>query len=328
MTPQSPNLAELAKFYDERYKHSYMESLPKPWVRQVEDTLAEISTPVEDLLDYGCGQGTWTPVLAKRFPDARLCGVDISEQAIIKARQKFPDCDFRVFDGSFAPFESESFDMIFSFHVLEHVADLKITVADLSRLARKNGCIAAILPCGNEGSFEERLVRQIEDGREVSVDRSGRFFYEDPSHLRRLRTNELVRLFAENDVLLCSAFYANQFWGTLAWITRMGSGFVRELCDYQRGRTRGARIRLRVLRLLLIPLALAMQVHTTARMSRIVTRRTKLPKRLILLSVIPLKIIIYPFAKIIEWLSFLEWRFRRMRPNGSAQYLIFRKGGS
>jgi SAM-dependent methyltransferase len=194
MKAKPPCLAELSKFYDERYASSYMETLPRSWVRQVEDTLAEVSAPVDRLVDYGCGQGTWIPVLTERFPGVTICGIDISEQAIIKAKEKFPDYDLRVFDGSLAPFEPESFDMVFCFHALEHVTDLKRTVADLSRLVRKDGRIVAILPCGNDGSFEERLVRQIKDGREVSTDGGIRFFYEDPGHLRRLRTDELVRL--------------------------------------------------------------------------------------------------------------------------------------
>lgn len=302
-----------------------MESLYKRWVQQVEDTLAEISTPIESILDYGCGQGTWAPVLAKRFPTAKLRGIDISEQGIIKAKERFPNHDFRIFNGSSAPFESESFDVVFSFHVLEHVADLKMSVADLARLVRRNGYIVAALPCGNEGSLEERLVRQIEGGRDFSNDHSGRFFHEDPAHLRRLSTDELVRLFAEKDVSLWRAFYADQLWGSIAWFTWMGTDFIRLLCDPSRARTPRAGAVLRMLRWFFIPLAFAMRVHKTDRLSRIVERDTKMSKRVKLLAVVPLKVLAFPLVTIIEFLASLEWRFRRTRPNGSAQYLILRR---
>jgi SAM-dependent methyltransferase len=325
MTAESPNLHELGTFYDERYERGYMEAVSKDWLRQVSDTLVEVSVPVKDLLDYGCGQGTWIPVLANRFSGARISGVDVSERAITMARDKFPAVDFRCFDGILAPYESESFDMIFCFHVLEHVVDLKATIADLSRLVRRNGVIVAILPCGNQGSLEERIVRQTQDGWEVSVEGSRRFFYEDAGHLRRLTTHELVKCFEEVGVSLSNAFYANQFWGGIARIARFGPRFIPYLCDYRRGRSMSARIRLLFLQALLVPIAFARRFHNIKRLHRILRRDVPLGKRLGLLLVVPVKIAASAVVLFFDAAAEVEWRRRRADPRGSAQYLILRR---
>jgi SAM-dependent methyltransferase len=48
------------------------------------------------LLDLGCGEGAFTQALASRSRAQKVLGVDISEQAIQKARQSFPKLQFQA----------------------------------------------------------------------------------------------------------------------------------------------------------------------------------------------------------------------------------------
>lgn len=50
--------------------------------------------PVHSVLDVGCGAGFVTAALRRRFPSARVVGVDLAELAIQFAKQRFPDCQF------------------------------------------------------------------------------------------------------------------------------------------------------------------------------------------------------------------------------------------
>jgi hypothetical protein len=43
------HIRDLAAFYDERYELGYMKAVSKDWLRQVSDTLVQVSVPVEDL---------------------------------------------------------------------------------------------------------------------------------------------------------------------------------------------------------------------------------------------------------------------------------------
>jgi len=48
------------------------------------------------ILDVGCGKGTFTHLLKKH--NNQVVGIDVSETAIRKARESFPDIDFRCGD--------------------------------------------------------------------------------------------------------------------------------------------------------------------------------------------------------------------------------------
>jgi trans-aconitate 2-methyltransferase len=85
MSAQSDwNAAQYLKFEGER-------SLP------IRDLIAKI--PLDSpkhVVDLGCGTATSTAVLAQRYPDAQLKGIDSSPNMIAKARETLPSVDFAV----------------------------------------------------------------------------------------------------------------------------------------------------------------------------------------------------------------------------------------
>lgn len=50
------------------------------------------------IVDVGCGLGVFTAHIKALNPQARVCGLDISESAIRKARLRAPDCQFERWD--------------------------------------------------------------------------------------------------------------------------------------------------------------------------------------------------------------------------------------
>jgi len=74
----------------------------------------------ERILDYGCGHGRLSAILAPRF-FAKVYGIDIVPWAIEKAKEACPIGIFQVFDGLTIPFPDFFFDAALSWTVLQHI---------------------------------------------------------------------------------------------------------------------------------------------------------------------------------------------------------------
>ena len=77
----------------------------------------EVSPSPERVLDVGCGTGAGTLFLAREFPQARVRGVDISEEMVHRAVAKVgldPEgrIAFRAADAAALPYADESFDLV------------------------------------------------------------------------------------------------------------------------------------------------------------------------------------------------------------------------
>src|SRR2546427_2739888 len=80
---------------------------------------------VRQVIDLGCGPGNSTRVLAERWPDAQITGLDDSASMIEDARRKQPHHQWIVEDitrWAEKP-SSEAFDLVFSNAALQWVSD-------------------------------------------------------------------------------------------------------------------------------------------------------------------------------------------------------------
>ena len=71
------------------------------------------------ILDVGCGKGTFTHLLKKQ--NNRVVGIDLSEVAIRKARESFPDIDFRCMGVEQLTELQETFDAVVVMGTLAYV---------------------------------------------------------------------------------------------------------------------------------------------------------------------------------------------------------------
>jgi len=205
------------EFYDGRYAKGYMEAWPIDKKTRVFEVIKGLHLPEKgEALDFGCGNGVFTQVLKQALPHWRVYGCDISEIAVGNAKRNNPGCTFFV-EGSRA-YQEKKFDFIFSHHVLEHVLDIKETVLEITGRTNNNASMLHILPCGNRDSFEWQICQLVNGG--IDEKRGNVFFFEYEGHLRRMTTESCVFEFKNSAFMLKQAFYSNQYYGALNWITR------------------------------------------------------------------------------------------------------------
>lgn len=128
--------------------------------RPVRDLVAALpSRDVQVAIDLGCGPGNSTEVLADRFPQARVSGLDNSEDMLAAARERLPGTRFELGDiGAWNPVES--FDVILANASLQWLPDHAALYPRLvSRLA-PGGSLAVQTP-DNLEEPAHRLAREV-----------------------------------------------------------------------------------------------------------------------------------------------------------------------
>jgi len=107
--------------------------------------MADLATvqPGQRVLDVGCGPGALTAELVARFGPAAVAAVDPSEPFVASARSRFPDVDVRLASAEQLPFEDASFDATVAQLVVHFMTDPIAGLAEMRRVTRSNGVIAA-----------------------------------------------------------------------------------------------------------------------------------------------------------------------------------------
>jgi SAM-dependent methyltransferase len=95
------------------------------------------------VLEIGCGPGSLTSVLAARFGAASVAAVDPSEPFVAACRARVPGADVRVGGGESLPFADGTFQGALSQLVLSFVREPDRLAAELSRVVRRGGTVAA-----------------------------------------------------------------------------------------------------------------------------------------------------------------------------------------
>jgi ubiquinone/menaquinone biosynthesis C-methylase UbiE len=106
-------------------------------------------TPGLKVLDVGSGPGHTTLELARRVgPTGKVTGVDINREFVARAdkRAKNAGLNAEYVQSAFPPlkFPEGSFDRVWSKNVLEYVDSAADTVAEMARVTRSGGVVAAV----------------------------------------------------------------------------------------------------------------------------------------------------------------------------------------
>lgn len=121
----------------------------------------EVSEP-RRVIDLGCGPGNSTAVLAGRWPNAELMGLDSSAEMIAAARRETPDRSWIT--GDIVQFASgaaqQSFDIVFSNAALQWVPEHAALFPKLLSLVAAGGALAVQVP-NNLDAPPHRIAREL-----------------------------------------------------------------------------------------------------------------------------------------------------------------------
>ena len=99
---------------------------------------------IQRSLEFGCGYGRLSPTFASM--SERHTGIDINAEALSAARVAYPDLDFQQSSGSELAFPDDTFDLVATWTVLQHVRPERIDGV-LSEIKRVLGPDGQLLLC-------------------------------------------------------------------------------------------------------------------------------------------------------------------------------------
>jgi SAM-dependent methyltransferase len=133
-----------------------------PWL------VAQITWPSNgNVLDVGCGPGWMWEQASRDLPAGlRLTLSDLSPAMVRSAAQRarglsrFASVEAREGDAQELPFPDETFDVVVANHMLYHVPEPSLAVAQIARVLRAHGCLLA----ATNGAGNLRELRELSAG--------------------------------------------------------------------------------------------------------------------------------------------------------------------
>lgn len=162
---------------------------------------AGLDDPARDVrdvrvLDYGCGNGRYLQALATVVPVENLQGLEVDPARVEQVRALGIACDVIVKGEPELRFADESFDVVFSSNVIEHIPrrDYLAVLREIRRVLRPGGRFVV----GTPNYPAKRLYDMV---KAVDPGPWRYYLFDDPTHCNKLGFGRLERdlrpLFAE-----------------------------------------------------------------------------------------------------------------------------------
>ena len=133
-------------------------------LRPAMDLLGRIDLESPGLVyDLGCGTGNTTKLLAGRWPDSRIVGIDSSAEMLEKARKSYANLEFIEADlESWSP--QQEADLFYSNAALHWLGNHEGLFPRLLKLLPKGGWFAAQMPRNFESPSHTAIRESVESG--------------------------------------------------------------------------------------------------------------------------------------------------------------------
>ena len=114
-----------------------------------------IFKPQDNVLDIGCGDGSFSIKILDKIPHGHLLGIDRSENMLELARKKiknYPHFSVKNMDLLDINF-TEKFDYVVSFWCLQWCLDLEKAFSNIYRALKPGGKMMTLFPNGDDPFF-------------------------------------------------------------------------------------------------------------------------------------------------------------------------------
>lgn len=111
------------------------------------------------ILDVCCGDGVGLNVF-KESGYENVTGIDFEETKVLKAKETGYNV-FRLDFHDLSPLESNSFDLVYSSHSLEHAYNPALVLSHFHRILDHNGKLIIVLPYPDSGPLDAHCAKEI-----------------------------------------------------------------------------------------------------------------------------------------------------------------------
>jgi SAM-dependent methyltransferase len=131
-------------YYEELWQRLPADLEPPDWELRRDFLLGEVR-PGDRVLDLGSGAGDFTALAAGA--GASALGAEVAEAAVSRARRQHPGLEFQLvpIEGPL-PFLDNSFDLVWSSEVIEHVTDTARWLSEVRRVLAPGGRLLLTTP--------------------------------------------------------------------------------------------------------------------------------------------------------------------------------------
>ena len=131
---------------DKRFFRNFNAFLDARFLKLVEHVEKIAGDKKLKLLDVGSGDGVILYLVKKSLPKLELHGVDEVETALAVARGKVPDAKIVQASAYKLPYPDETFDIVISSDVIEHLDKPEIMLGEIKRVAKRGASIIVGTP--------------------------------------------------------------------------------------------------------------------------------------------------------------------------------------
>lgn len=132
----------------------------------------------QKILDIGCGPGNSTQVLAQRFPNAYILGIDKSSNMIETAKKDYPNLEFKICDvDKDLSILDNDFDVVFSNACIQWIPNHNKLLKNMIGLLKPNGILAVQIPMNYKEPIQ-KIINQVSSSEKWRSEfSSNRIFY-------------------------------------------------------------------------------------------------------------------------------------------------------
>jgi SAM-dependent methyltransferase len=143
------------------------------WTQRLSEPFLDFIAPPDGaLLDAGCGTGSLSRAVKKRWPDRAVSGVDIAPAYVAFAREQSGAAIDKVADLAALPQPNGTFAAVAAQLVLNFVADPRHVLQELMRITQPGGVVAASVWDFRGGLIFQRMFWDTAAGIDAGAGRA------------------------------------------------------------------------------------------------------------------------------------------------------------